>query len=113
MENQDLVVGIITLFVLYTVAMCVFMLAAYETYMKVTGWFTTKLIADGKKNGWDMKRVVLPLLARNLPAIIILGLMAQLDMMTVVICYIVSLVILNSLEAVMGKNKKAPEVTKG
>lgn len=104
MADENMVVGIITLFVLYTVVMCIFMFASYGTYTKVTNWFAADLIEEGKKNGWDTKRVILPLIARNIPAIIILGSFAEAEFMTTLVSYAVSFFILKALATFL-KNK--------
>lgn len=100
-------VGIIALFVLYTIAMLVFMFAAFPTYTKVTNWFGGTLMEEGKTNGWDMKKVVLPLIARNTPLIIILSLFAEVDFMTTLVSYVVSLIVLKSAAGAMSVKKKA------
>ncbi len=109
--DQETFVGIFGLFFIYTVAMTVFMFASYDTYKKVTGWFVDDLVEKGKTTGWDFKSVILPLLARNFPSIIILGLLAEEDFFATVICYVGSYFVLKGLAAYLGKNKKA--ATKG
>ena len=109
--DQESFMGIFGLFFIYTVAMAVFMFASYDTYKKVTGWFVDDLVEKGKTTGWDFKSVILPLLARNFPSIIILGLLAEEDFFATAICYVGSFFVLKGLAAYLGKNKKVS--TKG
>jgi hypothetical protein len=103
--------GIAGLFIIWTIIVVIFMFSSFKTYTKVSRWFYDDLVEEGKKNGWDFKSVILPLLARNFPSIIILGLLAEEDFFATAICYVGSFFVLKGLAAYLGKNKKVS--TKG
>ena len=104
--DQESFMGIAGLFIIWTINMVVFMFSSFKTYTKVTRWFYDDLIEDGKKNGWDFKRVILPLIARNIPAIFVLGSLAGEDFFATLICYIAYSLAIKGLETML-KGKQA------